>query len=103
MISLKQNHTHKNWEAFYTVARNFYLPVNNFPTSHSRIGVFDFTFMGACFSNVTQAKRNCKEREGVKASLCTNELRNGSDLKSKSTIHKVRRLVFNMYHVVIHI
>lgn len=62
MISLKQNHTHKNWAAFYTVARNFYLPVNNFPTSHSRIGAFDFTFMGACFSNVTQAKRNCKER-----------------------------------------
>lgn len=49
MISAKQNHTRKTGRLSNMVARNFYLPVNNFPTSHSRTGAFDFCFYESMF------------------------------------------------------
>lgn len=48
MISAKQNHTPK-LGGFLRGRTQLYLPVNNFPTSHSRIGAFDFRFYECMF------------------------------------------------------
>lgn len=58
MICAKQNHTTELGGILHGRTQ-LYLPVNNFPTSRSRTGAFDFGFMRACFTNAAQAKRNC--------------------------------------------
>lgn len=58
MICAKQNHT-TELGGILRGRTQLYLPVNNFPTSRSRTGAFDFGFMRACFTNPAQAKRNC--------------------------------------------
>ena len=58
MISAKQKHASKLGGVLHGRTQ-LYLPVNNFPTSHSRTGAFDFSFMRVCFTNAMQAKRNC--------------------------------------------
>lgn len=79
MICAKQNHT-TELGGILRGRTQLYLPVNNFPTSRSRTGAFDFGFMRACFTNPAQAKRNCtwqsQRKKGFSSpSLCINESR----------------------------